>query len=162
MYLRRWGAVALGFALGFVSVTPASAQAVQVEHSGRVFHVSVCPRGNPNGTARCFAHQVTDARGNPLNGKATPNATPQGYGAAQLQSAYGLTGVAGSGTPTVAIVDAYGYPNAERDLAVYRAQYGLPPCTTANGCLKIVGQTGGKAPPRVDVGWDQEQALDLD
>jgi subtilase family serine protease len=47
-------------------------------------------------------------------------------------------------------------------LAVYRAQYGLPPCTTANGCLRIVGQTGGKPPSRVDTGWDQEQALDLD
>jgi subtilase family serine protease len=162
MNLRNWGAVALGVALGSVSVIPAAADTVQVEHSGRTFHVAVCPRGNPNGTARCFAQQVTDARGNPLNGKATPNATPQGYGAAQLQSAYGLTGVTGSGTPTVAIVDAFAYPNAEADLAVYRSQYGLPACTTASGCLKIVGQSGGKPPSRVDTGWDQEQALDLD
>jgi subtilase family serine protease len=133
-----------------------------VEHSGRVFHVAVCARGNPNGTARCFAHVVTDARGNPINGKVNPAATPQGYGPAQLQSAYGLTGVAANGTPTVAIVDAFAYPNAEADLAVYRSTYGLPACTTANGCLKIVGQTGGKPPSRVDTGWDNEQALDLD
>jgi subtilase family serine protease len=140
---------------------PAAAQNVRVEQSGRTFHVAVCPRGNPAGTARCFAHQVTDARGNPLNGRVNPAATPQGYGPADLQSAYGLTGVSGSGA-TVAIVDAYGYPNAEADLAVYRSTYGLPPCTTSNGCLRIVGQTGGKPPSRVDVGWDQEQALDLD
>ena len=162
MMLRQWGLVGLGVALSSVGVGPAVAQTLQLERSGNVFHAAVCARGNPAGTARCYAHVVTDARGNPHNGKATPAATPSGYGPAQLQSAYGLTGVSGSGTPTVAIVDAYGYPNAEADLAVYRAQYGLPPCTTANGCLKIVGQTGGKAPPRVDVGWDQEQALDLD
>jgi len=162
MNLRNWGAVALGFALSSLSVSPAAAQGVQVEHSGRVFHVAVCPHGVPAGTARCFAHVVTDARGNPINGKANPAAAPSGYGPADLQSAYGLTGVVGSGTPTVAIVDAFAYPSAEADLAVYRSQYGLPACTTANGCLRIVGQTGGKPPSRVDTGWDNEQALDLD
>jgi len=163
MRLSKWGLVGLGVAFGVVGAGPAAAQSVRaVEHSGRVFHVAVCPRGNPAGTARCFAHQVTDARGNPLNGKANPAATPQGYGPADLIAAYGLTGVSGSGTPTVAIVDAFGYKNAEADLAVYRSQYGLPPCTTANGCLKIVGQTGGKPPTRNDTGWDQEQGLDLD
>jgi subtilase family serine protease len=161
MYLRMLGATALTLALGLTGANPAAAQNVRVEQSGRTFHVAVCPRGNPAGTARCFAHQVTDARGNPLNGRVNPAATPQGYGPADLQSAYGLTGVSGSGA-TVAIVDAYGYPNAEADLAVYRSTYGLPPCTTSNGCLRIVGQTGGKPPSRVDVGWDQEQALDLD
>jgi subtilase family serine protease len=160
--MRPWGLVALSIALSSVGVIPAAAQTLRVEHSGNVFHVAVCPHGNPNGTARCFAQQVTDARGNPINGKVNPAATPSGYGPAQLQSAYALTGVVGAGTPTVAIVDAFGYPNAEADLAVYRAQYGLPACTTASGCLKIVGQSGGKPPPRVDTGWDQEQALDLD
>jgi len=160
MYLRMLGATALTLALG-LGVSPAAAQNVRVEQSGRTFHVAVCPRGNPAGTARCFAHQVTDARGNPINGRVNPAATPSGYGPAQLQSAYGLTGISGSGA-TVAIVDAFAYPNAEADLAVYRSTYGLPACTTANGCLKIVGQTGGKPPSRVDTGWDQEQALDLD
>ena len=162
MLLRNWGLVGLGVMLGGVCVTSGAAQSVQaVEHSGHVFHVAVCGHGNPAGTARCFAHLVTDARGNPIDGQANPAATPSGYGPAQLQSAYGLTGVSGTGA-TVAIVDAFGYRNAEADLAKYRAQYGLPPCTTANGCLKIVGQNGGKPPARTDTGWDQEQALDLD
>ena len=162
MSLRSWGLVALGFEFAFAGTAPAAAQTVRVERSGRTYHVAVCPRGNPAGTARCFAHQVTDARGNPLNGKANPAATPSGYGPTELRAAYGLTGVTGSGTPTVAIVDAYGYPNAEADLAVYRAQYGLPPCTTASGCLRIFNQSGGSKPPRTDTSWDQEQALDLD
>src|SRR5438034_1322692 len=100
--------------------------------SGNVFHRAVCARGNPNGTARCHAHVVTDAQGNPRNGRLSSNATPGGYGPSDLRSAYNITS-SGSGT-TVAIVDAYGYTNAESDLAVYRAQYGLPACTTANGC----------------------------
>jgi subtilase family serine protease len=138
----------------------AQSERAQLERSGHTYHAAVCARGNPAGTARCFAHVVTDARGNPMNGKASPAAVPSGYGPADLKAAYAVP--AGSGTPTVAIVDAYAYPNAEADLNAYRAQYGIPACTTASGCLKIVGQTGGKPPSRVDVGWDQEQALDLD
>jgi subtilase family serine protease len=91
-----------------------------------------------------------------------PNATPSGYGPSDLRAAYGVTG-SGSSSITVAIVDAYGYPNAESDLAVYRAQYGLPACTTANGCFKKVNQNGVQGSyPAQNTGWDQEQALDLD
>ncbi len=164
MSLGKWGLAALGFALSIVSVSPASADTVQLERSGNSYHAAVCPRGNPFGTARCHAHVVTDARGNPLNGKnpAAPLAAPAGYGPADLQSAYGTTGVTGTGTPTIAIIDAYGYSNAESDLATYRAQYGLPACTTANGCFKKVDQRGGSKYPRMDTGWAQEQALDLD
>jgi subtilase family serine protease len=77
-----------------------------------------------------------------------------------LRSAYKVT-ASGSPTYTIAIVDAFGYPNAESDLNVYRSQYGLPACTTANGCFKKVGQNGGTPPSRADVGWGQETAIDL-
>lgn len=61
-------------------------------------------------------------------------AGPTGYNPADLQSAYALpSSTAGSGQ-TVAIVDAYNDPNAESDLGIYRSQFGLPACTTANGC----------------------------
>jgi subtilase family serine protease len=135
---------------------------VAIERSGRTLHAVTCPRGNPNGTARCHAHVVVDARGNPLNGKANPNATPAGYGPTTLRAAYGTTGVAGSGTPTIAIVDAYGYANAEADMNTYRAQFGIPACTSTSGCFKKVSQTGGTNLPREDTGWAQESALDLD
>lgn len=45
---------------------------------------------------------------------------------------------------------------------MYRAQFGLPACTTANGCLKILNQTGGTKLPVNNTGWAQEQALDVD
>jgi len=153
-----WAALAAVFAVAPVAPA-AAAPGVQVERIGNVFTRVACARGNQFGTARCFAHIVTDPQGNPLNGRARPNATPSGYGPADLRSAYNITT---NGTTTVAIVDAYGYSNAEADLGVYRSQYGLPACTTANGCFKKVDQNGGTNYPRNDTGWGQEQALDLD
>lgn len=165
MSLRKWGLVALGFALSCFSVSPAAADNVQIERSGNTYHKAACAHNQPFGRARCFAHVVTDARGNVRtfqpNGR--PNFGFTGYTPADFQSAYKLSAAGGSATYTVAIVDAYGYPNAEQDLAVYRSKYGLPPCTTANGCFRKVDQNGGtNYPTTVDVGWDQEQALDLD
>ena len=81
----------------------------------------------------------------------------------QIQDAYRLPSqVAGTGR-TVAIVDAYDNPNAESDLAIYRTQYGLPACTTANGCFKKLNQTGAASSyPTGDPGWGIEISLDLD
>jgi hypothetical protein len=78
----------------------------------------------------------------------------------------GTSNSGASGEPgadqTIAIVDAYDDPNAESDLGVYRSQFGLPPCTAANGCFSKVNQTGGTSYPRGDAGWAQEISLDLD
>jgi subtilase family serine protease len=96
---------------------------------------------------------------NPAPKAATP---PSGYFPADLQSAYKLpSSTAGSGQ-TVAIVDAFDDPNAESDLGVYRSQFGLPSCTTANGCFRKVDQRGGTSYPSPDDGWAQEISLDLD
>jgi hypothetical protein len=94
-------------------------------------------------------------------------AAPAGYGPAALQSAYSLTqasAAAGRGE-TVAVVDAYHDPNAAANLAVYRAQYHLPPCTTASGCLRQVNQNGAASPlprPAGTTGWAAEESVDLD
>ena len=161
MLLRKWAIAIAAFAVSAIGTGPAEAQVVRIERSGNTYHVAVCPRGNPNGTARCHAHLVTDARGIPINGKASPTAaTPSGYGPADLRSAYNIS--SGGSTTTIAIVDAYGYTNAESDLAQYRAQFGLPACTSANGCFRKLDQNGGTNYPRMDTGWAQESALDLD
>ena len=65
----------------------------------------------------------------------------------------------------MAIVDAYDYPNAEADLATYRSDWGLPPCTTANGCFHKVNEHGQDSPlPAASgtSGWATEEALDID
>lgn len=87
---------------------------------------------------------------------------PHGLAPADIESAYNLSPTAGQGH-TVAIVDAYDDPNAEADLAAYRQQYGLPACTSANGCFAKVNQRGQTAPlPSPDPGWGVEISLDLD
>jgi subtilase family serine protease len=87
---------------------------------------------------------------------------PGSYGPADLRAAYNVTGT-GSQATVIAIVDAYGYSGAESDLAVYRAQFGLPACTTANGCFAKYNQRGVKGSyPANDTGWSEETALDLD
>jgi hypothetical protein len=85
------------------------------------------------------------------------------YGPADIKSAYALPGgSAGSGL-TVAVVDAFDLPTAEADLAAYRARYGLPACTTANGCFRKVNQNGvAGSYPGANAGWAQEIALDID
>ncbi len=87
-----------------------------------------------------------------------------GYGPADLRSAYDLTSAssAGGSGATVAIVDAFDDPNIEADLGTYRSAYGLPPCTTANGCFRKVNQTGGTSYPTPDQGWAVEMSLDVD
>jgi alpha-tubulin suppressor-like RCC1 family protein len=79
-----------------------------------------------------------------------------------LQSAYKIPTEGGEGQ-TVALVDAYGYPTAEADLAKYRSRYGLPPCTKADGCFRQVNQEGEEGNyPRASEGWETESALDIE
>ena len=116
---------------------------------------TVCPPAMQPGRMRCFALERTDLRATAFD----QNAAHAGYGPQDLQNAYSIP--FGNGTK-VAIVDAYGYPNASSDLAVYRSYYKLIACTTGNGCLEVRNQTGGTKFPPPNSNWDSEQALDLD
>jgi len=124
----------------------------------KLAHARVCPSAAPE-TARCHAWVRVDDAAQPL-----ATGGPSGYGPADLQSAYALAAAAATNGvgQTIAIVDAYDDGNAESDLAVYRSTFGLPACTTANGCFRKVDQNGGTHYPRGDAGWAQEIALDLD
>jgi hypothetical protein len=122
----------------------------------------------PAPIARCASLRRTDiaavpamAPGTAADAIGTPLASVSGYGPADLRSAYNLPSSGGSGR-TVAIVDAYDLPTAASDLAVYRAQFGLPACTTASGCFRKVNQRGGTTYPAFNGGWAGEIELDLD
>lgn len=93
---------------------------------------------------------------------AGPVASPPdvGYGPAEIQAAYELPSTGGA-DQVIGIVDAYDNPNVEADLAVYRQAWGLPPCTTENGCFTKVDQDGGTNYPVGDPGWGIEIALDV-
>ena len=146
----------------YLTIIPAIAHvttpARTLASSGRsARHVRVCA-DVPLDVARCHAILVV-----PASGQATPDAiSPQGYVPSDLQSAYDLPSATGGSGQTVAVVDAYDDPNAEADLGVYRARFGLPPCATANGCFHKADQSGGTAYPRADASWAQEISLDLD
>ncbi len=59
-------------------------------------------------------------------------------------------------------MDAYNDPTIESDLSTYDTQYGLPACTTSNGCFTKVDQNGGTNYPRTNSGWALEISLDVE
>ncbi|MGH3379133.1 MAG: S53 family peptidase [Actinoallomurus sp.] len=157
---RRATKIALGGSilalLPFLSAPAGAAPQTSADHPVH----RACAASTP-GMASCDAI----VRGDIARSEASlrsAKATPSGLTPADIQSLYHLpSSTAGSGQ-TVAIVDAYDDPNAESDLNVYRGQFGLGACTTANGCFKKVNQTGGTALPPADAGWAEEESLDLD
>ncbi len=118
--------------------------------SGRLSRVAVQIGGTgPVSPADASAGQPAPAAGTP----------------AWLQQAYDLSYLSatqGAGD-TIAVIDAYDDPTAESDLGIFRSTYGLPACTTANGCFKKVNQWGyARSLPAPNSGWETEEALDLD
>jgi hypothetical protein len=79
-----------------------------------------------------------------------------------LHDGYGLPTTAPP-TQTIALIDAYNDPSAEEDLRVYDDEFGLPSCTTANGCFTQVNEQGRTSPlPKENVGWAVEISLDIE
>lgn len=117
--------------------------------------------------AMCQLEAVTAANST----KPLSTTEPIGYGATDLEQAYHLPANMSIGANgTITIIDAGAYPNLESDLNTYRAQYGLPACTTAGGCLKIADYKGGPplSPDPTDLGKEEEEyvavetSLDVD
>jgi hypothetical protein len=75
-----------------------------------------------------------------------------------LRDAYKLPSTGGIGQ-TIAIVDPTGGATAEKDLQIYRSHYGLPECTSQNGCFKRVLHSGNAEGEEY---WSVEVSLDLD
>jgi subtilase family serine protease len=111
-------------------------------------------------------------------GHGISTSSPVGYTPAQMRHAYGIDqlgcsftkpwgspALCGSGQ-TTAIVDVFDDPNIESDLGVFDNQFGIPACTTSNGCFAKAQPQG---PP--DTGnrgatnfedWALETSLDVE
>jgi N-acetylneuraminic acid mutarotase len=113
----------------------------------------LCSKAVTRDQARCFALVME------TNGVVPNLAQPTGLTPNDVKSAYVLPDGGGAGA-VIGIVDAFDDPNAEADLAVYRAQFGLPPL--AAGQFRKVDQRGGTNYPPPDAGWAGEISLDLD
>jgi hypothetical protein len=152
----------LGCAIGIALLTAATATdaaaAPPPTGGGLDLHEEICPRGASR--FRCFARIRVDA-----GGRVVTHAGREGLSPHDLADAYKIDTTVDPGV-TIAIVDAFGYSNAESDLAAYRSRYSLPPCTVASGCLTIVNQMGQTSPLPTDAplgdDWTIESALDLD
>lgn len=134
---------------------------------------NVCSTKLKKGQARCLSDVRIDAKAKAAKpkGKHTGTGTPSyavgnngAYDPSYLQSAYNLTAASATGGTgqTVAVIVAHDNARLENDLAVYRANYGLPSCTTANGCFRKVDQRGGASYPTQDGYWGSEASLDVD
>jgi IPT/TIG domain len=82
---------------------------------------------------------------------------------ALLHAAYSLPNeTSASALQTVAVVDAFDDPTAEADLDVYDKQFGLAPCTSANGCFHKVNESGNVGPlPHKQGEWAGEISIDV-
>jgi N-acetylneuraminic acid mutarotase len=142
---------------GQAKAAPAASAAKKPSVTKQTNTVPLCARPT-KAKAQCFSLRRVDVT---AHQGIQPHATVSGFGPADLTSAYNIPANGGAGQ-TVAIVDAFDDPNAEADLGVYRAQFGLPECTTANGCFRKVDQRGGTNYPPPDAGWAGEISLDVD
>ena len=142
-----------------------AAQKLVLRSSHRLVH----PRVKPHPTfTQVFPRHRSAAPAAASQGSMSSNpvSAPAAGTPAYLQQAYDLTYLsqtAGAGD-TVAIVDSGDDLGAQGDLATYRSTYGLPPCTTANGCFAKVNQNGAASPMPSPAGsdWEAEISLDLD
>ncbi len=156
-FLTVFALAAVIFICSFIGFQYAAADQGGTQNVHAQNSIPVCPGPAGDDTARCHAHVVTDERGNPQ----VTNSVASGYGPVQFQTAYGVATTSLAGTPTIAIVDAYDDPRAEADLNTYSTTFGLPACTTGNGCFKKVSQYGGSKAPRANSGWALEISLDV-
>src|SRR5262249_15069437 len=114
----------LGVALGLISSCVTDPTESQVDQdlgfapAQVVMDTKVDLSDEPTGTVcstgaiRCFAHVRTHE-----TGEVRAFAAPNGYGPTDLAAAYAIPTTLAT-TPTVAIVDAYGYTAIESDLAM--------------------------------------------
>lgn len=138
--------------------TAAQARPMQPKPLSLGQHVS-CANAGPR-TFRCLSRWQSAPQPRTLSRAAAVAPPTKGLRPADIRSTYQLPAT-GAKNQTIAIVDAYDNPNVEKDLAAYRAAFGLPACTTANGCFRKVDQRGGKNYPDGDAGWGVEIALDV-
>ena len=145
----------LAILLLWLGLTAVGATVAQAQPAMTTTHA--CSTTPAPGFAACTALVRTDS-----GARTFAPAAPAGLSPANLHAAYKLPTAGGAGL-TVAIVDAQDDPKAESDLATYRSTFGLPACTTANGCFRKVNQNGTASPlPASDTGWAEEISLDVD
>lgn len=166
------GVLALAMALGPAASASLSRSAFRAQN--------LCAAPHP-GTAGCLGIRLVSVSltAAELKAEATRQATEAASGESPavtnkspiangltpelLHSAYSLPSSTFPGSQqTIAVVDAFNDPTAEADLGVYDKQFGLPACTSSNGCFRKLNQEGHTSPlPATNAGWATEISLDV-
>jgi subtilase family serine protease len=158
---RRWCSVAALFVLvaGVAAFGAAgSARADNPNNFTYQVHPLVQQVDTPRAPAT-FTNPYCSTR--TVNGMTTP--TLVCYAPADIKNAYDYpSGLDGTGQ-TIVIVDAYGSPTVQEDLAAFDAQFGLP---APPGGLQVVCPAGCpnttiKNAPQAVVLWNEETSLDV-
>jgi len=170
----RLSAVSMAVTVAFAGT---AARAETSETSEQIFQTS---SGTVIIPAASIAHPETPRRAHTNTAIFVPsarhpdNTAPSGDGetAASLACVYGLTKqtpgcnptsvktIATTGSKVIAIVDAYDDPTAEKDLATYSKQFGLPAITKSD--FEVVYAAGKKPAQDSTGGWELEESLDVD
>jgi subtilase family serine protease len=83
---------------------------------------------------------------------------PAGLTPLEIKHIYNLP-LTGGASGTIALIEAYDSSSVENDLAVFDNTYGLPACTTKNGCFAKHAMAAGI---KANTGWALETALDVE
>ena len=83
--------------------------------------------------------------------------SPAGITPLEIKHIYHLP-LTGGASSTIALIEAYDSASIEGDLGVFDNTYGLPACTSKNGCLEKHAMGSGIA---TNSGWALETALDV-
>jgi subtilase family serine protease len=160
--------VVLVLAVGLVGVPAASAASSQNVRYARA--VPVCKPPKP-GHVACLAMKLVratattkGAKAYRLAGGATAAGTIGPVGGltpSDLATAYRYATTGGTGQK-VAIIDWGNDPTIASDLNTFDTNYGLTACTTANGCLSVLNQSGATSPLPSDQGAAVEISLDVE
>jgi len=156
-----------GFAAAITTVAAAQAPSSGAVKAEAVHVRRACAAPTSATATSCFVLVRTDVKQRTAASIRFGAPTGEGYGPAQLQSAYNLPSSTRGAGEAVAVVDAFDDPTAVADLAVYRKAWGLPACNTKTeaGCLTKVNQNGAASPlpsPSGSTGWATEESLDVD
>jgi subtilase family serine protease len=103
------------------------------------------------------AYHFSDYKGTPPIHIYATTKSPVGMTPDEIKKIYGLPASGGKGT--IVIVGAYSDASIESDLAVFDAKFGLPACTTANGCFTRHLMSAKESS---NSGWALETSLDVE
>jgi len=151
---------------------------------------AVCRRGSTSGlslilvllicgSALAAGHQPTAIRADKVSVEVLPDATARFgcelrpfdlsrglfcYGPAAIRAAYGLDGLIAAGKDgtgeTIVIIDAFGSPTLEEDLAAFDAVFGLPPPPSIHQ-IHMPGSPPFDYLNGNQLGWAEETSLDV-